>query len=118
MKFNNIHTTIDGINFDSLDEGKRYQQLELLLQAGVISDLKVHPRYLLDEKFTDMEGTHHRAIYYEGDFEYIENGQTVCEDVKGKNKRTGKFVLTEVFKMKAKMFARRYPHIKFVLVEV
>ena len=117
MKFNNTHTTIDGINFDSLAEDRRYQELKLLLQAGEISDLKAHPRYLLDEKFTDTYGIHHRAIYYEGDFEYIENGQTVCEDVKGRNKRTGKFILTDVFKMKAKMFAHRYPHIKFVLVE-
>lgn len=117
MKFNNMRTTIDGIAFDSLAEGRRFNELCLLLDAGEISKLTVHPRYLLEEKFTDSSGVTHRAIYYEGDFEYIENGQTVCEDVKGKNHRTGKFVVTRIFQMKAKMFSRRYPNIKLVLVE-
>lgn len=117
MKFNNVRTTIDGITFDSRAESRRYQELKLLLLAGEISDLRVHPRYLLDDKFTDASGVKHRAIYYEGDFEYTENGQTICEDVKGKNRRTDMFVTTAVFRLKAKMFAGRYPHIKLILVE-
>ena len=117
MKFNNKHTVYEGISFDSLDERTRYQQLRLLQQAGQISGLRVHPRYLLVEKFIDAAGVKHRAIYYEGDFEYVEDGQIVCEDVKGRNRKTGKFVVTAVAKLKLKMFASRYPHIKLVLVE-
>jgi hypothetical protein len=42
----------------------------------------------------------YRSIVYEGDFEYVENGQRICEDVKG--------VRTAVFSLKEKLFMDRY----------
>ena len=108
-KYNNKRITIDGITFDSLAEERRYRELLLLERAGEILDLKVHPKYLLYEKFTDDYGVHHRSITYIGDFEYRwENGQIICEDVKG--------VETAVFRLKAELMARRYPNVMLKIV--
>ena len=107
-KYGNRKTEIDGIVFDSLAESKRYADLKLLQAAGEISGLKVHPKYILQEAF-DHHGIHERAITYEGDFEYYSSeGIIVCEDVKG--------VQTESFKIKRKLFVKKYPYICFVII--
>jgi hypothetical protein len=41
-----------------------------------------------------------RAIKYRADFQYIEGGQIVVEDVKGRK--------TDVYKLKKKLFEYRY----------
>ena len=110
-KYNAKRVYLDNVWFDSQAEARRYSQLCLLEKAGEIVDLRVHPRYELESPFTDAIGERHRAIYYIGDFEYKfpHSGQVVCEDVKG--------VETPVFRLKAHMFARRYPHIKLEIVK-
>jgi hypothetical protein len=109
-KYHNKRITIDNIIFDSLAESRRYQELKLLHQAGAIHKLRTHPRYTLLDAF-ECKGVKYRAIVYEGDFEYVENGVTVCEDVKGK--------VTQTFALKKKLFIKRYgDSIDFRLVEV
>ena len=98
-KYNATPTTVDGIRFDSKREAQRYQELNLLYAAGGIHRLAIHPRYVLLEPFT-VKGVKYRGITYEADFEYIENGVTVVEDVKGKR--------TAVFNLKEKLFLNRY----------
>ena len=108
-KYHAKPTTIDGIRFDSKREAARYGELKLLHLAGVIHKLQVHPRYVLLEPFT-CKGVKYRGISYEGDFEYVENGQRVCEDVKG--------VKTQVFRIKEKLFVKRYgDEIEFRIVK-
>ena len=46
-KYQAIKTTIDGIEFDSRKEARRYQELLLLQRAGVIQDLKMQVKYIL-----------------------------------------------------------------------
>jgi hypothetical protein len=75
---NKTTATFDGNVHDSRKEANRWSQLLLLERAGVISDLKRQVRYELIPK---QEGE--RAVYYVADFEYIENGNKVVEDVKG-----------------------------------
>jgi hypothetical protein len=100
-KFGNRRIEYDGYIFDSLMEKRRYQELQLLVQMGDISGLRVHPRYKLQEKYRQPEtGKRERAIYYEADFEYIEDGQVVTEDVKGHQ--------TAVFKLKRKLFEQKF----------
>lgn len=106
----NKRVTIDGYAFDSVNESRRYQELKLLLQASAIIGLGVHPLYELQAAFTDATGRHHRAISYEGDFCYLEDGVVVVEDVKGYR--------TEVFKLKEKLFRFRYPHIDFRVIDI
>ena len=103
-KYHNRRVIADGYGFDSQAEFARYGELVLLQQAGAISDLVVHPRYVLLDK-TPTE----RATVYVGDFAYTEGGQKqVVEDVKG--------VETTVFRLKAAMFRRRYPGVELRIV--
>ena len=108
-KYNSRITYVDGIRFASQAEAHRYAELKLLLRAGEISDLKLQPKFEILPKHTDGAGKKHRAAYYIGDFEYIENGKRVVEDVKGKP--------TELFRLKAKMFVQLYPAIDFRIVK-
>jgi hypothetical protein len=93
----------DGITFDSLAEWRRYQELKLLLAAGEIADLRVHPRYTLLEAFTDAQGRKHRPLVYVADFAYFEvfSGLEVVEDVKGME--------TREFKIKEKLLCKQLP---------
>ncbi len=89
---------IDGFKFDSKREGQRYQELKLLLRAGEIKDLQVHPRFALE-----VNG--HKVCDYIADFAYFPvkgNGphQRVVEDVKGV--RSGS--AWKIFRVKAKLF--------------
>ena len=46
-KYGNQKVALDGHTFDSRAEARRYQELHLLLAAGEITDLVVHPRFAL-----------------------------------------------------------------------
>lgn len=89
----------NGIRFDSSIEQRRYQSLRLLEAAGIIEALRHHPRYTLTDA-CEVEGVKQRAVVYEADFEYLHDGRTVTEDVKG-------FITPEA-KRKMKQFAARY----------
>ena len=71
-------TAPDGQVFDSVKEYHRWGCLRLLERAGAIKDLKRQVKYELIPK---QDGE--RAVFYVADFEYIENGKKVVEDVKG-----------------------------------
>lgn len=110
-KYNAKPTNSDGYRFDSKREAQRYQELKQLEQAGHIRHLLVHPRYCLQESFTDSAGKKQSSITYVADFKYVEvpTGNWVVEDVKG--------VETPVFRLKAKMFKKVYPHLELRLVK-
>lgn len=108
-KLRNVPTTVDGIRFDSKAESERYSELLTMERAGLIRDLKLQPVYLLLESFTDAFGRKHRAALYIGDFKYIQDGQIICEDVKGHP--------TAVFALKWKLAIRAYPNVRFEVVK-
>lgn len=98
----------DGHVFDSQLEYRRYQQLCLLVVAGAISDLRVHPVYELAPKQVLGFGKERRvlnAIRHELDFQYVEDGVTVVEDTKG--------VMTPVWRIKHNLFQRKFPAIEY-----
>jgi hypothetical protein len=107
LKYRNRKTTIDGITFDSKGEANRYCELKLLQRAGEISNLTLQPKYILQESFKKGKKTH-RAITYIADFQYQENGKTIVEDFKG--------VETEVFRIKKKLFEKRYSQYELRIV--
>jgi hypothetical protein len=74
-KYGAIKTIIDGIEFPSKREAARYCQLRMLLRAGQIQDLRMQVKYPLV-----VNGV--KIGRYTSDFNYIENGQEVVEDVK------------------------------------
>jgi len=103
-KYNAKKTIVDGITFDSKREAARYQELKLLERAGEIRNLKLQPRYVLQDSFR-KNGVTHRAITYVADFEYIDNqtNTVVVEDVKGKK--------TAVYNLKKKLFEKKYQNL-------
>lgn len=98
-KYRARKTTVDGITFDSRREANRYLVLKGMEEDGAIEGLRRQVRYELVPAF-DVDGTHYRPVYYVADFAYVEDGKEVVEDVKG--------VRTDVYKLKSKLFARRY----------
>jgi hypothetical protein len=67
---------IDGIYFPSTAEANRYMILKLQEKAGMISELRIHPRYPIlinGKKVCDVVL----------DFEYLQDGERVHEDTKG-----------------------------------
>ena len=92
-------TVVDGITFDSRREADRYLVLKCMEEDGAIEDLRRQVRYELVPAF-DVDDRHYRPVYYVADFVYVEDGKTVVEDVKG--------MRTDVYKLKSKLFARRY----------
>lgn len=107
-KYNNKKTQVDMHIFDSIAESRRYKELVLLLKAGKIQDLELQPHFLLQESFR-KNGKTYRKVEYIADFKYIENGQVIVEDVKGKE--------TEVFKLKRKLFERKYLELELKLIK-
>ena len=94
-KYNN--TKYNG--YDSKREAKRATELKLLEKAGIISHLQEQVVYeLIPSQYRIVNGKKkcvERAMKYIADFQYVENGETVVEDVKG--------FRTEVYKMKKKL---------------
>ncbi len=80
-KYRNKKVIVDDYIFDSIQESRRYKELELLLKAKKISDLELQPHFLLQDNFK-KNGKTYRKIEYIADFKYIENGKTIVEDVK------------------------------------
>lgn len=98
-KYHARKTTADGITFDSRKEADRYLTLKGMEEEGLIEGLRRQVRYELVPAF-DVDGRHYRPVYYVADFVYREDGREVVEDVKG--------MRTDVYKLKSKLFARRY----------
>jgi hypothetical protein len=104
-KHGNKKTTLDGKTFDSAIEARAYVMLKSVESAGLIGQLELQPRFVLQEKAKGR-----RAIEYVADFRFVDwsgadghRWRTV--DVKG--------FKTAMFKLKMKLMAEKHP-----LVEV
>lgn len=84
MKYKSVRTTIGSITFDSKSEARRYSELRLLEREGQISELQLQPSFILapSVRFHDAKRTK-PALKYIADFEYLEKGVKIIEDVKG-----------------------------------
>ena len=115
-KYNAKKVSIDGIEFDSKKEAKRYQELLLLQKAGEIYMLERQKVYELlpAQREPDTVGKRggvikgkllERSVEYVADFVYTDkNGKTVVEDVKG-FREGGAYA---VFVLKRKLMLYRY----------
>ena len=111
-KYHNKKTVADGIKFDSRLEAERYAQLKMMERAGVIRDLELQPEYELIPSFR-KDGKTWRRTVYKADFRYIlaEDDRIIIEDVKGSTA-----VITDVFRLKQKLFEYRYPELTIKIV--
>ncbi len=72
-----------GHTHDSKREAIRCNELHALEAAGEISDLMIHPQYWFVINGRQLKHPNGRRVGYKSDFEYVENGMLVTEDVKG-----------------------------------
>ena len=85
-KYGNKKIVVDGIQFDSQKEARRYSELKILEKQGVIEDLELQKKYVLIPAQKDENGkVIERACNYIADFVYFDNEKrkVVVEDVKG-----------------------------------
>lgn len=75
-KYGNKKVVIDGIKFDSKREAQRYGALQLMLKAGLISNLRMQVPYQIV-----INGK--KCFKYLADFVYDDGGKEIIEDVKG-----------------------------------
>lgn len=95
-KYNARKTVIDGIQFDSAKEAKRYTRLRALEDEGKIQHLRLQVPFELLPSF-ECDGVKYRGMKYVADFVYVRDGKQVVEDVKG--------VKTQEYKLKKKLMA-------------
>ena len=96
-KYGNNKVVIDGIEFDSKKEARRYCELQLLQQAGKITDLQLQREFELipaqyetverygktGKRLQDGKRCIEKSCTYKADFCYMQDGRIVVEDVKG-----------------------------------
>lgn len=81
-KYGNSKVEIDGIKFDSISEGKRYQDLKYLELAGKINGLKLQEKIVIIGDWISDKKLNRGYSYY-CDFSYYdERGVKIIEDVK------------------------------------
>lgn len=100
-KYHNQPCYVDGIQFASKAEGRRYQALKLLQQAGEIRGFGRQPSFVLG-----------LGVRYIPDFIVCDaSGVIWVEDVKSKGTETA------TFKVKQNLFYEKYPWIELRIVK-
>lgn len=86
-------TTVDGIEFDSKAEAKRYVQLKAMEKVGEIVDLRIQvPFELIPAQ--DKAGRKEKPVVYVADFTYRDrDGAFVVEDTKSAPTKTREYVI-------------------------
>lgn len=95
-KYHAKKTVVDGIEFDSAKEAKRYARLRDMAAVGEIEDLRLQVPFELLPSF-ECDGVKYRGMKYVADFVYHRGGEVVVEDCKG--------FKTAEYKMKKKLMA-------------
>lgn len=95
-KYHAKKTVVDGIEFDSAKEAKRYTRLRDMEEAGEIQDLRLQVPFELLPSF-ECDGVKYRGMRYIADFVYYRDGDRVVEDCKG--------MKTAEYKLKKKLMA-------------
>lgn len=104
-RYGNKKVTVDGVVFDSKMEAEFYA---LLKSSPDVVCFELQPRYVLQDSFK-KHGKTVRKIEYVADFKVLYKDKTVeVIDVKG--------MVTDVFKLKKKMFDHRYRDIELILI--
>ena len=96
-KYGSRKDTRGELRFDSQKEARRYDELMVMLRAGIISDLRLQPQFTLQESYVTETGERIRAIRYTADFSYKFGGKLVVEDVKSKPTRTKEYLRNRKF---------------------
>ena len=108
-KFNSVKSEIDVHTFYSKKEAEFYGSLKIKKNEGLIKDFKIQVQY-------DIVVNNIHIAYYYFDFQ-IENNDGSFEyiDIKGKDKKSNKFIKTSVFALKKRLVEAIY-HIKITML--
>lgn len=100
-KYKNKKVIYNGVKFDSAKERNYYLKLCLMQDAGLIRNLELQKKFVLQSSFK-LNNRIRQKITYIADFYYfdIKNDKWVVVDVKG--------FKTEVYKLKKKLFEYKY----------
>ena len=100
-KYKNKKVVCDGIKFDSAKERNYYLKFKIMEEAGIIKDLELQKRFILQKGYT-INGKKRREISYKADFCYIttKDDKLHVVDIKG--------FKTDVYKLKKKLFELKY----------
>jgi hypothetical protein len=83
-KYHSKKAVVNGIEFDSKKEARRYIELKMLERSGEISDLQRQVKYNLIPTQKQGKKTIERACDYYADFVYRRrDGCVIVEDTKG-----------------------------------
>lgn len=96
-KYRNTPAERAGVRFDSQKEARRYDELMVMLRAGIISDLRLQQQFTLQESYITETGKRIRAVRYTADFSYKFGGKLVVEDVKSTPTRTKEYLRNRKF---------------------
>ncbi|MCY0389613.1 DUF1064 domain-containing protein [Robbsia sp. Bb-Pol-6] len=89
-KYGNTKVNVDGHEFDSAKESRRYRVLKVMEEAGEIGKLTMQHVFLLVPAQRRADGRAERKVEYRADFSYVEGGELVVEDVKSEITRKTK----------------------------
>lgn len=100
-KYGNKKVMYDGIKFDSAKERNYYLKFKMMQDAGIIKDLELQKRFILQKGYT-INGKKRREISYYADFCYVttKDDKLHVIDIKGYR--------TDVYKLKKKLFENKY----------
>lgn len=98
-KYKNKKVMINNILFDSKKEANYYTYLKMLENAGKIRNLELQKKFILQGSFR-LNSKTIRAITYIADFVYEDENGVHVVDTKGYR--------TEVYKIKKKLFMKKY----------
>jgi hypothetical protein len=108
-KYRNKRIVVDGINFQSIKESRRYGVLKMMKLAGQIVGFECQYPFKVYEDGKWM-------FTYKCDFRVeVAPGVYVIEDVKPLDRRTGKFLTTSTFKLKKKIVEKNF-NVKIILI--
>ena len=108
IRKNKYNNTVTPDGYHSKREKRRAIELELLLKAGKIADLKYQIPYILLPSFT-FNGKKYREIKYIADFVYFQDGKIIIEDCKGYK--------TETYRIKKKLLLNMLDSTKYDFIE-
>lgn len=103
-KYKNTKTVIDGISFDSRQEGQFYELLKRMKAEEEIQNFELQPRFELMPKFKYFGETKRKTEYVADFLIYHLDGTEEIIDIKG--------MATETALLKRKMMQYKYPGLK------
>lgn len=107
-KFNSQKKEVDGIIFDSTKEANFYLKLKILEKAGVITQIKLQPKFKYQITYFSKNSECYKSGFYKADFQVTyKNGNIEIIDVKG--------FKTKEFKRKKKIIENLYD-IKIIII--